>query len=45
VCQSSFDVKHILLAKVAARVADVDVMHLLKLILKATGDRAFLRAN
>jgi len=29
--------QHILLAKLAARVADADVMHLLKLILKATG--------
>jgi RNA-directed DNA polymerase len=30
---------HILLAKVAQRVNDRDVMHLLKLILKATGDK------
>jgi RNA-directed DNA polymerase len=30
---------HILVTKVAARVADKDVMHLLKLILKATGDK------
>ena len=30
---------HILLTKVAARVADDDVMHLLKLILKATGNK------
>lgn len=30
---------HILLAKVARRIDDPDVMHLLKLILKATGDK------
>jgi RNA-directed DNA polymerase len=42
----SFDVRHDrLLARVAQRVDDTDVMHLLKVMLKAAGNKAFRRAG
>jgi RNA-directed DNA polymerase len=43
----SFDtVRHdLLLGKVARRVQDIETLHLLKLMLKASGKRGFLRAG
>ena len=36
---------YLLLEKVARRVQDEEVMHLLKMMLKATGERAFRKAG